>query len=130
VVNRTLAATLTVTLCTAGAWGAGAWHGGRAASASQPQLPAAVSTPADPDRAIVPDAVIIPPDDRASAGAASGWSSLPIPLLDDATPGGDLDLYGNEVSNAVATYKSDRTGSVYEEHSPHTEVPRLPAPTT
>ena len=38
------------------------------------------------------------------------------------------DLYGNEVASAVATYKLDESGTIYEEHSPQTEVPRLGAP--
>jgi hypothetical protein len=39
-----------------------------------------------------------------------------------------IDLYGNEVNAAVATYKLDRTGTLYELHSPQTEVPQLPPP--
>jgi hypothetical protein len=39
-----------------------------------------------------------------------------------------LDFRGNEVSDAVARYKLDPTGVLYEEHSPHTELPRLPGP--
>ena len=39
-----------------------------------------------------------------------------------------VDSYGNEVTRAVATYKFDATGSLYELHSPRTEVPRLAAP--
>jgi hypothetical protein len=41
-----------------------------------------------------------------------------------------LDVYGNEVTEAVATYKLDSSGAVYEEHSPQTEVPRLGSPKT
>jgi hypothetical protein len=39
-----------------------------------------------------------------------------------------VDLYGNEIKAAVATYKLDRTGALYELHSPETEVPQLPPP--
>jgi hypothetical protein len=39
-----------------------------------------------------------------------------------------LDLYGNEVMPAVATYTFDDLGSLYEVHSPQTEVPRLGSP--
>jgi len=39
-----------------------------------------------------------------------------------------LDLYGNEVIDAVATYSLDPTGSLYERHSPQTELPRLASP--
>ena len=38
------------------------------------------------------------------------------------------DLRGNQITAAVATYKFDPTGVLYEEHSPQTEVPRLGAP--
>ena len=40
----------------------------------------------------------------------------------------DEDLLGNPVSPAVATYKFDATGSLYETHSPQTELPRLGSP--
>ena len=39
-----------------------------------------------------------------------------------------VDLYGNEVGEAVARYKVDFTGDWYEEHSPDTEVPKLTPP--
>lgn len=41
-----------------------------------------------------------------------------------------VDIYGNEVTEAVAKYKLDATGLLYEEHSPSTEIPRLGVPTT
>jgi hypothetical protein len=50
------------------------------------------------------------------------------------TPGRDddvhdaVDLYGNEVTPAVATYKLDGTGALYELHSPQTELPQLAPP--
>lgn len=40
----------------------------------------------------------------------------------------NLDLQGNPVSAAVATYKLDAAGSLYETHSPRTELPRLGSP--
>jgi hypothetical protein len=40
------------------------------------------------------------------------------------------DLLGNTVSDAVARYKFDATGSLYELHSPQTEVPHLRPPKT
>jgi len=39
-----------------------------------------------------------------------------------------MDLYGNEVTEAVAKYLLDSRGTLYEEHSPQTEVPRLAGP--
>jgi hypothetical protein len=41
---------------------------------------------------------------------------------------GPVDLLGNEVTDAVAKYKFDATGSLYETHSPQTELPKLGAP--
>jgi len=41
-----------------------------------------------------------------------------------------VDLYGNEVTDAVAKYQFDATGSLYELHSPQTEVPKLAPPKT
>jgi len=42
--------------------------------------------------------------------------------------GAAVDLYGNEVSTAIATYTLDPAGSLYELHSPQTELPRLGSP--
>jgi len=39
-----------------------------------------------------------------------------------------IDLSGNPVTSAVAKYKFDATGSLYEVHSPQTELPRLVPP--
>lgn len=47
------------------------------------------------------------------------------PSADD---GGVVDLYGNEVTDAIATYGVDPAGSLYELHSPQTELPRLGSP--
>ena len=41
---------------------------------------------------------------------------------------GPVDLYGNEVTQAIAKYQFDATGSLYETHSPQTELPRLGSP--
>jgi hypothetical protein len=41
---------------------------------------------------------------------------------------GAVDLYGNEVSDAIATYSLDPAGGLYELHSPQTELPRLASP--
>lgn len=39
------------------------------------------------------------------------------------------DLRGNEIAKPVARYRVDGRGTLYEVHSPQTEVPRLKAPT-
>jgi hypothetical protein len=41
---------------------------------------------------------------------------------------GTTDLYGNEITSAVATYELDETGSLYEVHSPQTQLLSLAAP--
>jgi hypothetical protein len=43
---------------------------------------------------------------------------------------GAPDFYGNEVSDAVARFELDETGDLYEVHSPQTELPSLPSPTS
>jgi len=40
-----------------------------------------------------------------------------------------IDLRGNEIARPVARYRVDARGTLYEVHSPQTEVPRLKAPT-
>jgi hypothetical protein len=49
-------------------------------------------------------------------------------LRDQSDDSQDVDLYGNDVTDAVARYKFDATGALYELHSPQTEVPRLRSP--
>ncbi len=49
-------------------------------------------------------------------------------LGDDDPAVGQLDIQGDEVKPAVATYGVDRAGNLYEIHSPMTEVPRLGSP--
>jgi hypothetical protein len=41
-----------------------------------------------------------------------------------------LDLYGNEIENAIGDYRIDIRGDIYERHSPDTEVTRLAAPSS
>ncbi len=46
----------------------------------------------------------------------------------DPDDGAQIDLEGDEVTPAVATYKFDAQGNIYETHAPHTEVPKLGSP--
>jgi hypothetical protein len=43
---------------------------------------------------------------------------------------GATDILGNEIESALADYRIDRGGEVYERHSPETAVPRLGSPTS
>ena len=58
----------------------------------------------------------------AASDAATG------PRQTATSDGEAVDLYGNEVSDAIATYSLDPAGSLYELHSPQTELPRLAEP--
>ena len=70
---------------------------------------------------------------RSSADGHSSVATIepaPVPqeAVDGEDPGAAVDIYGNEVTDAVAKYKADRAGTLYELHSPQTEVPRLASP--
>ncbi len=93
---------LTVTLCASGMW---------AAHAARPNL-----------RSLVHHTQVR----REVASSTDRFGAGSVPHREEAPP--RLDRYGNDVSNAVATYTYDRAGVVYEEHSPQTEVPRLKPP--
>jgi len=77
-------------------------------------------------------AAVLPPVTIASsvntAGAHSRVSDADIDIRSRDSAGGAVDLYGNPVSDAVAEYSLDSTGSLYELHSPRTELPRLSPP--
>jgi hypothetical protein len=46
----------------------------------------------------------------------------------DQDAGSSADFFGNEVSEAVARYRLDNRGDLYEVHWPQIELARLPAP--
>jgi len=73
----------------------------------------AAATPAPP----IPREPVARPDDAPADDVGEDVDGL-------------IDLYGNGVSPAVATYSLDALGSLYEEHSPQTELPRLGSPKT
>jgi hypothetical protein len=110
VVHKRLSIALAVTLCPVAGWTAGAWH----ASTSDRIRPVY--------GAALPVATPEPP--------AAGWSALPDPAIEEPPNDDRLDLYGNDVSPAIARYTHDSAGAVREEHSPATEVTRLAPPTT
>jgi hypothetical protein len=64
-------------------------------------------------------------------GTALGSGATDVPsergTQQDAARG-SVDLYGNEVTDAIATYSLDPAGGLYELHSPQTELPRLGSP--
>jgi hypothetical protein len=66
----------------------------------------------------------------AATTPASDHVDLPAAPPDARSDDDDgmADLYGNVVTSAVAKYTYDATGSLYELHSPQTELPRLGSP--
>ena len=104
-VGKGVAMTLTVTLLFAGGY---AWHRDEAVELRQQYV--------SPHRSFTEPRLAEP-------------SASPRPVDESAAPG-RRDVYGNDITDAVATYTLDPAGSVYEEHSPQTEVPQLDPPTT
>jgi hypothetical protein len=56
--------------------------------------------------------------------------SLVEPRDSDEPPVPRFDLFGNEIEEAVADYRVDQRGGIYERHSPDTAVPKLGLPKT
>jgi hypothetical protein len=52
-------------------------------------------------------------------------NGLAIPGIEDENI---TDLYGNDVTAAVARYKLDAAGGLYEAHSPQTQLAKLGSP--
>jgi hypothetical protein len=104
-----------VALCLAGSALAG-WYSGLSVGRQSPSGLSPVagigSASADVDELGIP--VEAPLDEAAG--------------VQDGAVGTQLDLQGNDVSHAIATYSLDQGGGIYEEHSPNTEVPKLPTP--
>jgi len=113
-VHRRIAAILTFTLIPVAGWSAGEWHG------STPITHLTTPVPVLPSSSPVSN----------SSSTNEGLSTLPSPLIEEPAAGQQKDIYGNDISSAIAQYKSDGSGVVYEEHSPNTEVARLKPPTT
>jgi hypothetical protein len=57
----------------------------------------------------------------------AGTTDSDASAVDAASPP-RVDLYGNEIDNAVGEYGIDIRGDLFERHSPGTEVTRLAAP--
>jgi hypothetical protein len=67
-----------------------------------------------------------PAEFTAQAPSASGEATGGPRVEDDS----QVDVLGNEIENAVADYRIDRGGDVYERHSPETAIPKLRSPTS
>jgi hypothetical protein len=81
---------------------------------------------------LAPELIAPPRHDAAIQPIASSTDFLPPRTFTPAREREDdeIDLYGNDVSDAVAKYELDSDGSLYELHSPETQLPRLGSPKT
>jgi hypothetical protein len=75
-----------------------------------------------------PKAASVPSAASRAADSRSGSTVSGSVGREDISDQGVVDLYGNEITDAVARYKLDAEGSLYEQHSPRTELPRLRPP--
>jgi hypothetical protein len=60
--------------------------------------------------------------------AAFDMFSVLQPTTDQPAIESHLDVYGNEIQDAITDYRVDTQGVIYEFHSPETEVARLGPP--
>lgn len=79
-------------------------------------------------------AAVRAPRTSASSSGIQPVSAVLAPLDDSTAPAasvdadGQRDLNGNDVTDAVATYRLGADGNLYEAHSPQTELPKLGPP--
>ena len=71
-------------------------------------------TPSPPTVTTIPDSYVLAPEENDA--------------LDLDPDGSGIDVFGNEVDEAIGDYRIDVRGDLYERHSPETEVPRLRPP--
>ncbi len=60
--------------------------------------------------------------------SAFDMNSVLQPAIDEPAIESHLDVYGNEIQDAITDYRVDTQGVMYEFHSPETEVARLGPP--
>ena len=77
-----------------------------------------------PSEDMMSEAVVLEDADASHQARAQGHSAMD----EDEDAKGAMDLYGNEVTDAVVKYKLDADGSLYEVHSPRTDLARLAPP--
>jgi hypothetical protein len=84
--------------------------------------------PAAPLAAASPDRHAYPP----ISATVSKEVARELPRVANDREGSEpaFDLYGNEIESAVADYRVDTRGGIYELHSPDTAVERLGPPGT
>lgn len=68
------------------------------------------------------------PDTESRNGTNATTLENVLPIVLDGDASAHPDLFGNDVNQAVARYRLDNAGDLYEVHSPETELPRLGSP--
>ncbi len=96
---------------------------------SAPALPSSSCRPSSTVAAGFRDRVLISRDTSDTSAVLANNAAV-AGEIDERDAKGSPDFYGNEVIDAVAEYKLDGTGSLYEVHSPQTELPSLASPTS
>jgi hypothetical protein len=67
-------------------------------------------------------------EDLESVAAIGPFDVPPGAIETETNEDEATDVYGNRVTAAVARYQLDATGTLYELHSPQTQLPRLGSP--
>jgi len=67
--------------------------------------------------------------EAVDSAASTDLFDIPLDAV-EGEPNEDevTDVFGNQVTPAVAAYQFDAAGSLYELHSPQTQLPRLGSP--
>jgi len=78
--------------------------------------------------AIVAGTTVNAPKDARRPDALTTTVERNFQIAPDQDSGSSADFFGNDVSDAVARYRLDDRGDLYEVHSPEIEIARLPSP--
>ena len=77
---------------------------------------------------IVAGTAVSAPKDERRSDVVTTTMERNFQIDRDRDAGSSADFFGNDVSQAVARYRLDDNGDLYEVHSPEIEITRLPAP--
>ena len=78
--------------------------------------------------AIVAGTTVSAPKDERRPDVLTTTMERNFQIDRDRDAGSSADFFGNDVSEAIARYRLDDNGDLYEVHSPEIELARLPSP--
>jgi hypothetical protein len=78
--------------------------------------------------AIVAGTTVSEPRDERRSDVLTTTMERNFQIDRDRDAGSSADFFGNDVSEAVARYRLDDNGALYDLHSPDIELARLPSP--